>query len=232
MYVTTFYIPVYFQFVNNDSPLMAAVRLLPLLLVSIAFNLGTGWALPKINYYAPVYLASGILLTISGALFYAYLKPSTVVANIYGFSVIMGVGVGSTMQMGYAVASLKSSPADAVNALSLQNVSQIGAQVLCLVIAGRVFQSAASNNLTSVLVGHGFSPRDIQNAIAGAQSALFEQLSGSLKTAALEAVTSAIQTTFILVIVASALEVVCAIAMRWEKLFPGEPTTAQETISV
>ncbi|KAH8589796.1 major facilitator superfamily domain-containing protein [Bisporella sp. PMI_857] len=232
MYVTTFYIPVYFQFVNGDSPLMAAVRLLPLLLVSIAFTLGSGWALPKINVYATFYLASGILLTISGALFYAYLKPSTAVANIYGFSVIMAVGVGSTMQMGYAVASLKVNPADAVNSLSLQNISQIGSQVLCLVIAGRVFQSVAVNRLTTVLAGQGFSQADIQNAVAGAQSILFEQLSGNLKAAALEAVTGAMQRTFILVIVAGALEVLCAMAMRWEKLFPGEPTTAQETISV
>jgi len=232
MYVTTFYIPVYFQFVNNDSPLMAAVRLLPLLLVSIAFTLGSGWALPKINVYATFYLVSGILLTMSGTLFYVYLKPSTPVANIYGFSVIMAVGVGSTMQMGYAVASLKVNPADAVNSLTLQNVSQIGSQVLCLVIAGRVFQSVAVSNLTSVLMGQGFTQRDIQNAVAGAQSVLFKQLNGNLKAAALKAVTSAMQTTFILVIVAGVLEVLCAMAMRWEKLFPEEPTPAQEPTSV
>ncbi|MCJ1233888.1 hypothetical protein MMC14_001846 [Varicellaria rhodocarpa] len=229
MYVTTFYVPVYFQFVNDDSPLMAAVRLLPLLLVSIAFTLGSGWLLPKINVYATFYLFSGILLTLTGSLFYALLKPSTPVAGIYVILVIMGIGVGSTMQMGYAVASLKVNPVDAGNALTLQNVSQIGSQVLCLVIAGRVFQSVAVANLTKVLVGQDFSQADIQNAVAGAQSLLFEKLSGDLKTAALEAVTSAMQRTFVLVIVAGALEVVCSLLMRWEKLFPGEPTPTEET---
>ena len=230
MYVTTFYIPVYFQFVNDDSPLMAAVRLLPLLLVSIAFTLGSGWLLPKINVYATFYLFSGILLTLTGSLFYALLKPSTPVAGIYVILVIMGIGVGSTMQMGYAVASLKvHTPIDAGNALTLQNVSQIGSQVLCLVIAGRVFQSIATSNLTKVLVGQGFTQADIQNAVAGTQSLLFEKLSGNLKTEALVAVTSAIQRTYILVIVAGALEIVCSLLMKWEKLFPGETAPAEVT---
>jgi hypothetical protein len=34
----TFYIPIYFQFTRNDSSLMAAVRLLPYLLFTIAFK--------------------------------------------------------------------------------------------------------------------------------------------------------------------------------------------------
>lgn len=51
LFFTTFYIPIYFQFTQNDSSLMAAVRLLPYLLVTITFNLATGWALPKVKYY-------------------------------------------------------------------------------------------------------------------------------------------------------------------------------------
>ncbi|KAK6832902.1 hypothetical protein PG987_007596 [Apiospora arundinis] len=203
LYVTTYYIPIYFKFVNEDSPLMAAVRLLPLLLVTIAVN-----------------LASGILLTIAGALFFVYLKPSTPVANLYGFSVIMGAGCGLTMQLGYAVASLKAKPEDAVNAITLQNVSQIGSQVLCLVVAGRVYQSTAVSNLTPVLAGQGLGLQEIQNAAAGAQSTIFKEIDGPLRAAALDAVTGAMQTTFVLVLVAGALDTLCALAMRWERLFP------------
>ncbi|KAI0136894.1 major facilitator superfamily domain-containing protein [Xylariales sp. AK1849] len=224
-FVATFYIPLYFQFVQNDTPLMAAVRLLPFLLVMIAVNLASGWALSKVDFYMPFYLVSGILITLSGALFYAYLKPSTPVANIYGFSIILAVGTGLTMQLGYVVASLKVRSSDIVNAINLQNVSQVGSTAICLVIAGQVFQSVAVNNLKSVLAGQGFSQEDIHGAIAGAQSALFQQLTGDLRKAALEAITSAMQKAFILVIVGGALEVVCAVAMRRERLF-GETTTA------
>jgi hypothetical protein len=162
---------------------------------------------------------------LSGALFYIYLEPSTPVGNIYGFSIIMAAGCGLTMQLGYAVALLKVIPTDAVKSISLQNVSQIGAMTICLVIAGHIFQSVAVNNLTSVLAGKGFSKEDIRNAAAGAQSALLEQLDDNLRSAALEAITGAIHTAFTLVIAGVALEVVAAVAMRRERLF-GETTAS------
>ncbi|PKS07919.1 hypothetical protein jhhlp_006528 [Lomentospora prolificans] len=218
-FVGTFYIPLYFQFVQNDTPLMAAVRLLPFLLIMITVNLLSGWGLSKVSYYMPFYLASGILMTLAGALFYVYLKPSTPTANIYGFSILLAVGAGLTLQIGYAVASLKVKPADVVNSINLQNVSQIGSTAICLVIAGQIFQSVAVRNLTSALAGQGFSQGEIQGAVAGAQSALFEKLSGELRDAALEAITGAMQKSFVLVVAAGALGTVCALAMRVERLF-------------
>ncbi|RYP61547.1 hypothetical protein DL769_007647 [Monosporascus sp. CRB-8-3] len=225
-YVATFYIPLYFQFVNNDTPLMAAVRLLPFLLLTIVFNLGAGFALSKFQYYMPFYLFSGVLNTLSGALYYVYLKPSTSTATLYGFSIIIAVGTGTTLQLGYAVAALKVKAADVVNAISLQNVSQVGSTAICLVIAGQVFQSVAFSNLTPVLAGHGYTAQDIRNAIAGAQSELLRELTDDLREAALLAITSAIQKAYILVIAAGGLEILVAAAMKRERLFGGKEVVA------
>lgn len=109
MFFTTFYIPIYFQFTQNDSSLMATARLLPYLLITITFNLATGWALPKVKYYVVLCLVSGTLMTLAGALFFAYLTPSMPTSHVNGFSVLMAVGTGITMQLGYAVASQISS---------------------------------------------------------------------------------------------------------------------------
>ncbi|RYP68211.1 hypothetical protein DL771_006811 [Monosporascus sp. 5C6A] len=225
-YVATFYIPLYFQFVNNDTPLMAAVRLLPFLLLTIVFNLGTGYALSKFQYYMPFYLFSGVLNTLSGALYYIYLKPSTSTAALYGFSIIIAVGTGTTLQLGYAVAALKVKAADVVNAISFQNISQVGSTAICLVIAGQVFQSVAFSNLTQVLAGHGYTEQDIRNAIAGAQSELLRELTDDLREVALLAITSAIQKTYVLVIAAGVLGILVAAAMKRERLFGGKEVVA------
>ncbi|PGH03526.1 hypothetical protein AJ79_07361 [Helicocarpus griseus UAMH5409] len=219
MFFTTFYIPVYFQFAQNDSSLMAAVRLLPYLLVTITFNLATGWALPKVKYYMPICLVSGILMTIASALFVAYLSPTTRTAQIYGFSILMAVGTGMTMQLGYAVASLKVVPADVFSAINLQNIAQIGATVICLVIASQVFQSTAVQKLNGVLAGQGFSQSDIQDAVAGARSTLFESLDNDLRAEAIRAITSAMQRAFVIPLVAGAMGVVSSMLMRRERLF-------------
>lgn len=219
LFVTTYYIPVYFQFVSGDTPLMAAVRLLPFLLITISVNLASGWALSKIKYYMPFYLVSGIFILIGGTLLFVYLDPSTPARNIYGFTTLTAVGTGLTLQLGYAVATLKVQSRDIVNSINLQNVSQIGSTVICLVIAGQVFQSVAVSNLTTVLAGHGFGQGEIQNAVSGAQSVLFEHLSDELRVAATTAITGAMQKSFILVIVAGTLEIVAAAMMKREMLF-------------
>jgi MFS family permease len=219
LYIPTYFIPIYFQFVQNDTALKAAVRLLPFLLVAVAFNLASGYLLSKVKYYMPIYMISGVLITVGGSLLYVYLKPETSTATIYGISVVLAVGTGLTMQIGYAVATLKVEPEDVARSLSMQNVSQIGGTTIALIISVLVFESAAVRNVSSVLAGQGFSKEQIQGAVAGAQSVLFEQLSDDMKDNVIFAITQAMQAPFILIIVAGAVVMVSTVAMKREKLF-------------
>ncbi|KAL4787630.1 major facilitator superfamily domain-containing protein [Aspergillus varians] len=219
MFFTTFYIPVYFQFAQTDSSLKAAIRLLPYLLVTISTNLATGWALPKIKYYMPLCLASGILLTTASALFLSTLSPSTSSARVYGYTIPMAIGTGLTMQLGYAVASIKVPASDVFSAINLQNIAQIGATVICLVIASQVFQSTAVRNLDAVLDGQGFSETEIRNAVSGAQSALFRSLDGGVREEAVAAITGGVQRAFVIPLVAGVVGSVGSLFMRRERLF-------------
>lgn len=221
LFVVVYFIPIYFQFVHGDSAIMAAVRLLPFVIVTVTINLSAGHFLPRVQYYMAMYVVSGLLITLGGALLWAYLDPATKEANLYGFSIIVAVGTGITVQISYAVASLKVGHGEEGDAISLQNVAQIGGTVIALVIAGQVFQSAAVHNLKQVLEGQGFSEADITAAVAGAQSIVFEKISGPLRDAAVLAITSAMKKSFILVIVAGATVTVAGAAMRFERLFKG-----------
>ncbi|KAL6693977.1 major facilitator superfamily domain-containing protein [Trichoderma pleuroticola] len=182
LYIPTYFIPIYFQFVRNDTALKASVRLLPFLLVAVAFNL----------------------------------RPKTSTASIYG--IVLAVGTGLTMQIGYAVATLKVTPEDVAKSLSMQNVSQMGGTSIALIMAVLFFESAAVRNVSGVLEGQGFSDGQIRAVMAGAQITLFEQLSDDMKMHAILAITEAMQTAFILVIVSGAV-VVSSVAMKREKLF-------------
>lgn len=228
LFVVVYFIPVYFQFVHGDSAIMAAVRLLPFVVVTVTMNLAAGHFLPRIQYYMTMYLASGLLITLGGALLWGFLDPDTKAADLYGFTVIIAVGTGITIQISYAVASLKVDQKDEGDAISFQNVSQLGGTLLALAIAGQVFQSGAVRNLKQALEGQGFSDADIQAAVAGAQSVVFEKISGPLREAAVRAITHAMRNSFIMVIVAGAVITVCGAALRFEKLFkdPNRPINA------
>jgi MFS family permease len=225
LFVVVYFIPIYFQFVHNDSAIQAAVRLLPYIIILVTVNVFAGFMLSKIRYYMPVYLIAGILVTIGGTLLQHYLDPSTPEANIYGFTVLSAFGTGLTIQLGYAVATLTVKPQDIVNAINLQNVSQIGSTVIGLVIGGLVFQTYAVRNLNDVLAGHGYSAAEIAGAVAGTQSALFGELTGELRDMAIQAIVSAMQKSFILVIVSGATMIVTSLVMKRERLF-GEVVTA------
>lgn len=101
----------------------------------------------------------------------------------------------------------------------MQNVAQIGATVICLVIAGQVFQSTAVDNLNEVLQGQGFSQAEIQDMVAGAQSSLFMSLSDDLRGTVINAIISAMRQAFIIPLVAGILSIISACLMHRERLF-------------
>jgi len=225
LFVVVYYIPIYFQFVHSDSPIQAAVRLLPYVVVAVVTNVAAGHLLSKIRYYMPVYVISGVFITVGGVLLMVYLDPATSEAAIYGFSVLVAVGTGLSIQLGYAVGTLTGKPEDIGNVINFQNVSQIGSTVICLVVAGQIFQSEAVTSLTAVLAGHGYSAADISGAVAGAQSALFAQLEGELREQAIGAIVGAMQKSFALLVVSGAVLILSAVGMKPERLF-GEVVTA------
>lgn len=211
--------PQYFQFVHNDDPIQAAVRLLPFVIIFVVSNVTIGHLLSRIRYYMPIYVISGTLIVVGGALTMHYLVPSTSPGVLYGLGVIVAIGSGSTNQVGYSVSTLTVAPTDIVNGISLQNIAQIGGTVVSLVVAGQVFQSYAEQGLSVALAGEGLSSQEIRSAAAGAQSEVFKRLSGAVREAAIDAIVAAMQKSFIIVIVSGGFMVVAGLAMKREKLF-------------
>lgn len=218
IFVPIYYLPLYFQFTSDDTALLAAVRLLPYICLFVVFNMAAGSLLPRVGYYAAIYLVSGVFIVAAGAAFMT-VTPTTPNANVYGYSMLAAVGAGLTCQIGYTVGTIKAPSAnEVVNAISLQNVSQIGSTVIALVISGQIFQSVAFRNLNTVLAGQGFGEDEIRAAVAGTTSAVFEQLAGEMREAAVEAITSAMSTVYALLIVSGGVLILCAAAMRWERV--------------
>lgn len=219
VFVVVYYLPIYFQFVNNDGALMAAVRLLPFVVIAVAVNLVSGSLLHFIKLYKLIFLIASVFLLVGGGPLVAYLEPTTATGTIYGLSILAAVGSGLSMVTGYTVSTLTTSPEDTGAGLKMQNVSQIGGQVIALAIAGQIYRSRAIANLQSALSGHGYSSQEIGSAVAGAQSSLFEKLDGELRAKAVEAISEAMKTTFVLVPVAGGAMFIAAMFMKWEKLF-------------
>ncbi|KAI1302916.1 MFS general substrate transporter [Xylaria venustula] len=219
LFVCIFYIPLYFEFVENDSSLTAAIRLLPFVAVTATTSVVSGYYVGRVKLYLLLFLVSSLFLIVGGSLLVVYLGPHTQTSVIYGLTVVVAFGCGLSMQKSYSIAPLTTAPANAGPALSLQNVGEIGGQVISLGISGQIFHSVATRNLLGALAGHGFSDADITAVLAGAQSTVFSQLDENLRAAAVSAITNSLQLTFTLVPIAGGVMLIAALCMKWERLY-------------
>jgi hypothetical protein len=218
IFIGAYYIPLFFQFARSDSAIMAAVRLLPFICVTIAVILLNGALLPRLGYYMPWYLLAGVSMTAGGACMYT-IDSDTSPSRIYGYSILLAIGCGAGNQAGYSIAAAKVKPEEIAAAIGFINVAQIGSIVISLTIAGSVFQNLAFSNLRSALEGHGFTESEIRSAVAGTQSAVFQRGTREVQQLAVKAIIKAMDSVFTLPIAAGAVTLVSSIFMRREKLF-------------
>jgi len=171
-----------------------------------------------------LYTTSGILMTIGGATMYT-IDANTPIANVYGYSIILGAGTGLCSNLGFTISGVTimketGSTLDVQRVISMQNLSQLGFQTISLLISGQIFQSLSVQNLNRVLSGLGFSETDIRGAIAGTQSTLLKSLSPSLQKEAIIGITEAMSRVYILSFSTGAITMICGLLMNKGKLFP------------
>ncbi|PWY92206.1 MFS general substrate transporter [Aspergillus heteromorphus CBS 117.55] len=218
--LTTFYLSIYFEFTRNETPFKVGLRVLPFLCTYIVTSFIACLLVHIINRHMPIYCVSGFLMVVASACFTLFLSPSTSTGGITGISIVIAVGSGLTSQLGYTVASLKASTReDKLNAVNLQNLSQMSSTVICQVIASQIFQSIAARNLARVLAPMGFSHVDIQDAVVGTQSRVFQSLSGVEREQAVWAITEGMKRPFYIVLVGGGVGLAAALCMNWKRLY-------------
>lgn len=215
--VTLYYIPLFFQFTQNDTALDAAVRLLPFIAVFIFFILLAGGLLPVIKYYPPWYIVGGCLIVAGGACMYT-IDATTSKAAIYGYEVLIATGTGLTFQNAYAIAAAKVSKEDKNNGIGFINVAQMGSTAIGLSIAGAIYENVGFTFLKENLSQFGLPDDAIRSALAGLESPLLVAASPEIKQLAIQAVAKTISRIFAMVFAAGAVCFVSALGLRWEKL--------------
>lgn len=208
LFVSLYYIPLYFLFVHGDTGTQAAVRLLPFVCFYVFTIVICGATMGRTGYHMVWYLLSGIFMTIGGATMYTT-RQDTAPANIYGYGILLGLGMATT-QAGYAVAPLLVKAERVPEVLQFLNISQGQSQLIGLTIASSLFQSITYSRLQKVLVGTGYSDDEIQAAIAGARSRVLETATPELRSRCIDVIVHSIDNVWVLVITAGTLWIVCS----------------------
>jgi MFS family permease len=217
-FVPTYMIPLFFQFTRTDGPMDAGVRLIPFIVVLIVFILGNGVIVSKLGYYMPLYLVGGSLVVIGAALMYMIDQDDSE-SRVYGFTVIIGAGTGMFSQVAFSVAQAVVDNANIAPAIGFITLAQFVGITLSLALANAILLNEGQSEIQGLLPNVPLA--DIQGAILGARSDLVRSLAPDVQRRVLGAIVSAIDKTYILVMVGGALTIALSLVMRREKLFGG-----------
>ncbi|PLB45530.1 MFS general substrate transporter [Aspergillus steynii IBT 23096] len=214
-FIPIYMVPLFFHFTRNDGPLDAGVRLLPFVVVMVLFVFLNGNLMARLGYYMPWFLTGGVLIVAGSALMYT-VDQDTSQGRVYGYSVLLGIGLGMFLQAPISVVQAVVEPENIAPAIGFITLAQFVGITVALAIGNAVLLNNSLRGIEGLLPD---VPRaDIQAAILGARSGLVRGLSEGMRTRVLDAIVRAIGDAYILTVAGGALVVVLSLAMRREKL--------------
>ncbi|ORY70428.1 putative MFS drug efflux transporter [Pseudomassariella vexata] len=211
-----YFVPLFFQFTRNDGALDAGVRLLPLIVVLVVFIFVNGALMARFGYYMPWYTVGGLFAVAGGALMYT-VDQSTSESSIYGYTVLIAVGVGLWIQASFSVAQAVVDPESVPLAIGFITLAQFLGNTVSLAIANSIFLNESQTKIQRILADVPIS--EIQAAVQGTTGGFLQSLGPDVRARVLDAIISSIDRTYILVITSGALVTVLSFFMRKEKLF-------------
>ena len=171
--------------------------------------------LSKVGIYSPFYIIGTALGLIGVSLFHV-VNLDTKAANLYGYSILVGIGCGIFVQAGFAIAQVKVPPEQLGAATGFVALGQLIGPTIALSVAGTVFIDTATSNLEALLPN--IPVATIKNAIAGTAGPLLATLDQTTRTDALKIIVDSIQKVYILAIAAMSVGFVCSVLLRHERI--------------
>ncbi|KAI4276078.1 MAG: hypothetical protein LQ337_002746 [Flavoplaca oasis] len=141
-----YYLPFYFQAVQNTSAQGSGTRLLPYLISVFTTALATGILITTLGYYAPLMWLGAALLTIGCGLIQT-LHIGSPTVHWFGYQVLTGIGFGMAFQIPYTAAQVVLPAED----LPMGNALVVFFQALGGALAISIGQNVLSSSLHSQL---------------------------------------------------------------------------------
>lgn len=219
-FVPIYMIPMYFQFTKTEGALASGVRLLPFIIIMVVFVFLNGQLMARLGHYIPWFFVGG-LLTVAGAALMYTVDQDTSQSRIYGYTVLIGCGVGMYLQAPFSVTQAVVDVDNIAPAIGFITLAQFIGVTMALAIANSILLNASQSKIQQILPN--VSASEIQGAILGADSTLVQNLPSNLKAQVLAAIVDAIGKAYILVIAGGTLVVFSSLFMRRQKLFGSAP---------
>ncbi|ESU11755.1 hypothetical protein SNK03_011739 [Fusarium graminearum] len=147
-----YFLPIWFQAVQGQSPIMSGVRNLPMLLAIVLCAMGAGAAVSAWGYYTPFMIAGAVLMAIGFGVITTF-EVDTSTAKWVGFQLIAGIGVGVGLQQSLIAVQVVCEMVDVPTATALIVFSQTLGGALCVTAGNTVFTNTLINKIHEYVPG-------------------------------------------------------------------------------
>ncbi|OAQ92417.1 MFS transporter [Purpureocillium lilacinum] len=209
-FLTSYWMPVYFQTVRGKSPLTSGVYMLPNILPSLVFGVLTGFLIGKVGYYLPFAVAGGALTSVATGLL-STLRPDSSTGHWVGFQVLLGAARGLVQQTSFIAIPHATTPALVPTAMSMSIFCQYMGGAVFLSLANVIFSSSLRSELP--IEAPGVDPRLIVEA--GAYAVRDVGIPAELLPGVLRAYCTSVNRVFYLASAVSVLLFVTACCSGW-----------------
>ncbi|CAG7962773.1 unnamed protein product [Penicillium salamii] len=160
----SYYLPIYFQAIRDDSPMMSGVFMLPSILSQLIFAILSGVSIEKLGYYWPWGVFCAVIASIGNGLISTW-KPDTPTARWIGEQILVGVGRGAGFQLPVIAVQNTLPPSQIPVAMAVLMFFQTLSGAVWLTIADSIF----SSGLKSLMSKHApdVNPKTIIDSGAG-----------------------------------------------------------------
>ena len=208
IFVTLYFLPIWFQGVQGVSPILSAVHMLPLIACQVLGTFAAGYLTTRFGSYIPFVYASTIFIVVGcGLLYTLHVDESTV--DWIGYQIILGFGIGFGLQQPVVAAQTSLPPQDIPIAVSLTYTF--------LYLGGAIFVSAGesifSSRLRKSIASLSIPGFDVETVIRAGVRELRNQVPSEHLSEVLAAYNSALTGVFLMAAVVGCLSAIGALGM-------------------
>ncbi|EGE01168.1 MFS transporter [Trichophyton equinum CBS 127.97] len=146
VYGASFFLPIYFQAINNATPVLSGVYLLPTILPQLVAAGLSEVLLQKMGFVIPLAVVGTILLSLGSGL-YSILQPDSPTGYWIGFQLLAGIGSGLSMQLAIITIQAAVSGEQLATGMALVIFAQSLGPAIMLVLCNVIFLFSLGSQL-------------------------------------------------------------------------------------
>ncbi|KAG8159131.1 hypothetical protein KVR01_010792 [Diaporthe batatas] len=145
-FITSYFLPIYFQSVQGSSPFTAGLHMLPSIISQLITAVLSGFAVSRLGYYLPWAIFSAVLSSVGSGLISTW-TVGTNTGTWIGYQIILGVGRGAGIQMALIAVQTVLQPSQIAVAMAMLTFIQgLGSAVL-ISVANTIFDDSLASQI-------------------------------------------------------------------------------------